>query len=163
MKLFLIRHAEAIDYETESVRGDENRFITPKGRKLAQTVFRNLREDLADLDKIFTSPLIRAVQTAEILAVSLKYKHDVEIVNELLISSPVQKLAQLIKRNTVFSSLALVGHEPMLGMLVEHISDRKTLDFQFHKSGVCYIEYDSKKHTGEFKWYYNPKTSEFIK
>jgi phosphohistidine phosphatase len=69
MKLFLVRHTEAIDYETESVRTDDIRFITPKGRKISTTVFKALKDDFADLDKIFTSPLVRAVQTAEILAV----------------------------------------------------------------------------------------------
>ncbi len=163
MKLFLIRHAEAIDYETETVRSDDYRFITPKGRKVSSAVFRALKDNMSELDKVFTSPLIRAVQTAEILAVNLKFKHDVEIVNELLMNSSVSKVSQLLKRNTVFNTVALVGHEPMMSLLVAGLSDRKNLNFQFRKSGVCFIEYDPDKETGTFGWFYNPKTSEFIK
>ncbi|MCX6160023.1 MAG: phosphohistidine phosphatase SixA [Ignavibacteriae bacterium] len=163
MKLFLIRHTEAIDYETESVRNDEYRYVTPKGRKIAQTVFRSLKEELADLDKIFTSPFIRCVQTSEILAVSMKYKHDVEIANELVMSSTAAKVVHLLKRNTVFSSIALVGHEPMMSALIEELSDRKPAGFMFKKAGVCFIDYNAAAKEGKFMWYFCPKTSAFIK
>jgi phosphohistidine phosphatase len=163
MKLFLIRHAEAIDYETESVRNDDLRYITPKGRKISVTVFRALKEYFLELDKVFTSPLTRSVQTAEILAVSLKYKHDVEIANELLLGSPASKVAQLLKRNTVFNTIALVGHDPMMSELVTALSDRKELNFEFRKSGVCFIDYDADKGEGKFQWFYNPKTSGYVK
>lgn len=163
MKLFLIRHAEAIDYETESVRSDDLRFITPKGRKISSSVFKTLKDYFLDLDKVFTSPLIRSVQTAEVLASTLKYKHDVEIANELLLNGSVAKVSQLLKRNTVFGSIALVGHEPLMSLLVEELSDKKELNFEFRKSGVCYINYDADKGTGVFEWYYNYKTSEYVK
>ncbi len=163
MKLFLIRHAEAIDYETESVRTDELRFITPKGRKISSTVFKSLKDYLLDLDKVFTSPLIRAVQTAEVLASTLKYKHDVEIANELLLNGSVAKVAQLLKRNTVFNSIALVGHEPLISLLIEGLSDKKEPNFQFKKSGVCYIEFDPDKGNGLFQWFYDYKNSQYIK
>lgn len=163
MKLFLVRHAEAIDYETESVRSDELRYITPKGRKISSTVFKSLKDYMSDLDKVFTSPLIRAVQTAEVLASTLKYKHDVEIANELLVNGSVSKVSQLLKRNTVFNSIALVGHEPLMSLLIEGLSDKKEPNFQFKKSGVCYIEYKADEGTGEFQWFYDYKNSQFIK
>jgi len=163
MKLFLVRHTEAIDYETESVRTDDIRFITPKGRKISTTVFKALKDDFADLDKIFTSPLVRAVQTAEILAVILKYKNDVEVANELTLPTPSSKVLQLLKRNTIFKSIALVGHEPMMSSLVQSFSDRKNFELPFKKSGVCYIDFDVEKEQGKFEWYYNPKTMEYCK
>lgn len=163
MNLFLIRHAEAIDYETESVRNDDLRYITPKGRKTSISVFRALKEYFLELDKVFTSPLIRSVQTAEILAVSLKYKHDVEIANDLLLGNPPSKVAQLLKRNTVFNTIALVGHDPMMSELVQTLSDRKELNFEFRKSGVCFIDYNPDKGEGKFQWFYNPKTSSYVK
>jgi phosphohistidine phosphatase len=163
MKLFLVRHTEAIDYETESVRTDDIRFITPKGRKISTTVFKALKDDFADLDKIFTSPLVRAVQTAEILAVILKYKNDVEVANELTLPTPSSKVLQLLKRNTIFKSIALVGHEPMMSSLVQSFSDRKNFELPFKKSGVCYIDFDVDNGQGKFEWYYNPKTMEYHK
>lgn len=162
MKLFLIRHTEAIDYETESVRTDESRFITPNGRRVALSVFKVLKDDLSSLEKIFTSPLIRAVQTAEILAALLKYKNDVELANELRPDSEQDKVIKLIKRNSVFKSIALVGHEPMLGKLVIEITKRENLPFSIKKNGVCYIDYDTESDKGELKWYFDPKSLEKV-
>lgn len=163
MKLYLIRHTEAIDYETESVRSDEYRFITPKGRRIAINVFKMLKDEMIDLEKIFTSPLIRSVQTAELLAVTVKYKNDVEIANELTLSSSPEKILQLLKRNSIFKSIALVGHEPMMSTIVRTLSDRTDPEFSFKKAGVCFINMDLDKGKGKFEWYLNPKTSEFIK
>lgn len=161
MKIFLIRHLEAIDYETETVRTDEYRFLTPKGRKIGRTVFKALKDELADLEKIFTSPLIRAVQTAEVLAGTLKYRNDVELVSELSISSGTTKILQLLKRNSSFGSVALVGHEPMMSALVELLSDKNGFYMPFKKSGVCLIDYDVETETGKFQWFFNPTTLEY--
>ncbi|MCX7832862.1 MAG: phosphohistidine phosphatase SixA [Ignavibacteria bacterium] len=162
MKILLIRHAEAIDYETETVRNDEWRFITPKGRKTSLSVFKKLKDEFFTLEKIYSSPHIRSVQTAEILATYLKFKFDVEVVNELSPDSPVEKVVDLIKRNSIFQTVALVGHDPMMSNLVNVLSGGKVTDLQMKKSGVACIEYDVKAQKGEFQWYLNPKTLEKV-
>jgi phosphohistidine phosphatase len=163
MKIFLIRHAEAIDFETGSVSSDAYRFLTPKGRKVSRSVFRKLKEELANLEIVFTSPLIRAVQTAEILANTVKFDNELEIANELATVSSEKDAVKLVKKNSTFESIALVGHEPMMGMIVNYVSDRKDISFSFKKSGVCLLDYDAKNDNWKFVWYYNPKTDEFIK
>ena len=163
MKVFLIRHAEAIDLETGIVSSDAYRFLTPKGRKTSRNVFRKLKEELANPGIIFTSPLIRAVQTAEILANTVKFENELEVTNELALASSGREVLNLVKKNTAFDSVVLVGHEPMLGMIVHSVSERKDHSFSFKKSGVCRIDYEIKSDNWKFAWYYNPKTEEFIK
>ena len=163
MKIFLIRHAEAIDFETGSVSSDAYRFLTAKGRKVSRTVFRKLKDELANLEIVFTSPLIRAVQTAEILVNTVKFDSELELANELGTVSSAGDALKLVKKNSTFESMALVGHEPMMGMIAETISGRKNPVFSFKKSGVCRIDYDTKNDKWKFEWYYNPKTGEFIK
>ncbi len=160
MKIFLIRHAEAIDKETDSVRTDEYRYITPYGRKITGKVIKNLKEKFSDLEKIFTSPLIRAVQTAEIAASELKFRKDVELINELKNDYTVASLQMLLDKNSGLSSLALVGHEPKLSMLVSIFSDKKDLQ-DFGKSSVCLIEREPDSGIGKFKWYYDSDKMEF--
>jgi len=161
MKIFLIRHGEAIDYETNSVKTDEFRFLTPKGRMITRKVAKHLKDELTACDKIFTSPLTRAVQTSEVIATSIKFKNDVEIANELRIGSSISQVIELIRTNLGLSSIALVGHEPMMGMLVGSLSDKKDF-YNFKKSGVCLIDFDIKKENGAYKWFLNPKTLEEI-
>ncbi|MDQ3020219.1 MAG: histidine phosphatase family protein [Bacteroidota bacterium] len=162
MKIYLIRHAEAIDYETNTVKDDEYRFITPNGRLITRKIGKVLMEELKDLDKIFTSPLIRAVQTAEIIATRLKFKNDVELANELKNESTTSSLQQLINNNSNFSSIALVGHEPKISTLVKIFSDKKDLS-EFRKSSVCLIDFDIAEQAGKFIWYFDSKQMEFMK
>lgn len=161
MKIYLIRHGEAIDHETNSVKTDEYRFLTVKGRMTTRKVAKNLKEELSLADKIFTSPLTRAVQTAEIIATTIKFKNDVEIANELKIGSPMSKIIELITEHSTMNAIVLVGHEPMMGMLVHTLSDKKDF-YNFKKSGVCLIDFDVKKEHGTYKWFLNPKTLEHI-
>jgi len=83
MKLFLIRHAEAIEHETDTVKDDEHRFITAFGRSVTGKIAETLKEKLNDLEIIFTSPLVRAVQTAEIISAKINFDNDVLLVNQL--------------------------------------------------------------------------------
>jgi phosphohistidine phosphatase len=161
MKIYLIRHGEAIDHETNSVKTDEYRFLTSKGRLTTRKVAKNLKEELSAADKIFTSPLTRAVQTAEIIATTIKFKNDVEIANELKIGSSISQVIELIREHSTMNAIALVGHEPMMGMLVHSLSDKKDF-YNFKKSGVCLIDFDVKKEHGIYKWFLNPKTLEHI-
>ena len=161
MKIYLIRHGEAIDHETSSVKSDEYRFLTIKGRMTTRKVAKHLKEELEATDKIFTSPLTRAVQTSEIIATSIKYKNDVEVANELRIGSSISQVVDLIKVNANLDSIVLVGHEPMMGMLVNALSNKKDF-YNFKKSGVCLIDFDVKKEQGTYKWFLSPKTLEHI-
>ncbi len=162
MKLFLIRHADAVDYETDTVKEDDYRFITSKGRDITVQVAESLKDKLRDLDKIYMSPLIRAVQTAEIFATILKFGNEAEPVNELRNESTISSLQQLIKKNSALRSIALVGHEPKMGLLVKSFSDKNNLD-DFRKSSVCLIDFNTKAERGKFIWYFDSKSMEFEK
>lgn len=161
MKIFFIRHAEAIDYETDTVKDDDYRYITPNGRLTTIKVAQGLLKELNDLEKIFTSPLIRAVQTAEIFADELKFENDVELVNEMRNESTIQSLQKLIRNNSNLGSAAFVGHEPKMTLLVRSFSEKKSFP-EFSKSGVCLIDFDIKQETGKLEWYFDPKKMEFV-
>jgi len=157
MNIFLIRHAEAIDYQTETVRSDEYRFLTPKGRLTSLKVSKQLKNEFIGLEKIFTSPLIRAVQTAEILASVIKFDKDVEAVKELAFGVSASRMISLIERNAGYNAIALVGHEPMMSMLFDSLTSSPFPD-KFRKSGVCLVNYNVKNKSGKPVWYFNPKT-----
>jgi phosphohistidine phosphatase len=74
--VFLIRHADAV---SEDVAGsDEDRWLSPRGREAARGLARLLREQQIELDAIVSSPLPRAVQTAELVADGLDYLGPIE-------------------------------------------------------------------------------------
>lgn len=158
MKIFLVRHADAID--NGFAASDEYRYITSKGRITTSDTAESLKKKLKSVDKIFTSPLIRAVQTAEIFAGKLKFGGDVILANELKNESSISSLQNLISENYKFKKIMLVGHEPKMSILVKAFTGKKEIN-EFGKSSVCFIEYDLNTDSGKFKWYFDSKKMEF--
>src|SRR5690349_20137533 len=68
MYLYLIRHAIAVERDAPGITNDTERALTPEGRNRMRRNVRGLLRLKAKIDAIWTSPLIRARQTAEIVA-----------------------------------------------------------------------------------------------
>jgi phosphohistidine phosphatase len=110
------------------------------------------------VDEIFTSPLVRAKQTADILAAGVPGKPAVKVLDALSPGhAPASVLAQLA-RTARRRRIALVGHEPGLGELAAHlIGAGRALEFK--KGGVCRIDVESltSRRAGALNWFVTPK------
>jgi phosphohistidine phosphatase len=71
VRIYLVRHGDAVP--EEEAGSDRDRWLSPRGREAARVLGRLLREHAVVPDMILSSPLPRAVQTAELLATSLDY------------------------------------------------------------------------------------------
>lgn len=119
MELYLIRHG--IAEERRPQIADEERALTKEGRQKTEKIAQRLKKLNLNFDFIFTSPLVRARQTAEIL-LAAQLGLQVEESHHLspdgsLFDWVTQWLMQ--KDRAVMSRLALVGHEPCLGEWAE--------------------------------------------
>jgi phosphohistidine phosphatase len=116
MDLLIVRHGQAV--EDAPGLGDGGRWLTAKGRKVTRRVARWLakRKDRRPA-AIWTSPLVRAVQTAEILAETMGLDGDVSVVAELCPGRDASELIRLLSLYRGPEPLALVGHEPLLSAL----------------------------------------------
>jgi phosphohistidine phosphatase len=115
VKLYLIRHGEAI--ERSGTTPDASRCLTTKGRIAFRKTARRVRNAGIAPAVIFTSPLLRAVQTAEILAERLKHEGQVVVARELSPGFDLQDLRSLLVGAGFPGEAAFVGHEPDLGLL----------------------------------------------
>ncbi len=126
MDLFLIRHAEAQDgslYAADSLRP-----LTADGRKAARSVGEALRKENIVLAEIVSSPLVRAVETAELLMVGLGFDGALQVSEELEPGGvPSQILLRVVAQHWNSPSLALVGHEPSMGALLSLLLERRGL------------------------------------
>lgn len=113
MKLYLVRHAEAV---SEDVAGsDADRWLSPRGREHARGLARLLREQRVELDAVVTSPLPRAVQTAELVAGGLDYLGELAVEPGLAPGChPRRVIDGLAARG---AAVMVVGHEPTISML----------------------------------------------
>ncbi|HEU4734757.1 MAG TPA: phosphohistidine phosphatase SixA [Kofleriaceae bacterium] len=115
MQVFLLRHAEAAQ-ETLAVR-DPHRHLTPTGRRQARGIGDRLRWHDCTPTHIWSSPLVRAIQTAELVAAGLQSDVAVETVPAL---APGENPRDVVTALAALASgdasavVMLVGHEPGL-------------------------------------------------
>lgn len=113
MDVFLVRHAEAID-ETLELR-DPMRHLTAHGREQAQALGDRMRWHDCTPSHLWTSPLVRAVQTAELLAAGLATKVPIEVAPRLAPGEDARAIIASLK--ALSGDVILVGHEPGLSAL----------------------------------------------
>ena len=84
MNLYIIRHAIAVDEATSDYASDSERPLTDKGRKKMRQIANALRSLGVEFDLIFSSPYIRACDTAEVLADGFKMKSKIVFSDHLI-------------------------------------------------------------------------------
>ena len=148
MKLCLLRHGKA-DWPNWD-QPDDERPLTKEGKKEVGSIAKFLAQ-LEIEPSIFSSPLPRASQTAEIAAKYLKKKVRIE---PLL--RPGFSAKQLEKMLKTFSgkSLMIVGHEPDFTRTIFQLTGART---KMSKAGVAYIDLDISSMKGELRWLVPPK------
>ena len=116
LQLYIVRHAAAED-PSPGVP-DAHRALTEKGRERFRKTARKLGTKVRAIELILTSPLVRAVQTAEILAGEVGHE-SLRVLPELGGAHPAEAVLQAVSRiRGEHRSIALVGHEPQVSDLV---------------------------------------------
>jgi phosphohistidine phosphatase len=124
VQLFLVRHADAA-FATPAL-SDADRYLTRPGRDAARSLGDRLRWYDCRATAMWTSPLTRAVQTAEILASGLHWTGMVESVPALAPGGDAHHVLARLSREPLDGVLVIVGHEPDLsglGTLVTRRAD----------------------------------------
>ena len=161
MELYVIRHAIAQPLGQQNDFTDEKRALTSEGRDRMREAAKGLRKLEVELDLMLTSPLARAVETAEIVAAALGLgKKEVEQTANLAPGASIDELFAEIKRRTGAESIALIGHQPDLGELISAIvCGGDGFAIQLKKGSVCLINVTETVPTlrGELMWLLTPK------
>jgi phosphohistidine phosphatase len=158
IEIYLVRHAVAAE-RGPKYPDDRLRPLTPAGsRKFADAVPGLLKMDVA-IDFVLTSPLVRARDTAIILAAGLKPKPPVTELEALAPGGRPQAIADAIKTHAKkYRRLAIVGHEPDLGELASRLLGARG-SVAFKKGAVCLIETDGATPAGPgtLRWMLTPR------
>lgn len=157
MDIYIIRHGIAADLDNEIVE-ESFRYLTIHGRNHCRIVAQRLKDMKINFDAVFSSPLVRAVQTAEVFASVLKYDKEIKTAIELIGGSSFSRFRQLINRHSHNESIAIFGHAPDVNSFTLNlIKDNPVKDLQlnFKNSSVCKINYDPSSGNGRFEWFLN--------
>jgi phosphohistidine phosphatase len=155
MILYVMRHAEAVE-GSESLQ-DEWRYLTEKGRSMAEKMSSGISKFGPKTRLTVTSPLTRAVQTAEIAAEKACRKNVVVASKLLLPGADVSELVEYIKGCGDAKRVMLVGHEPQLGSLVAVLLGRES-EIILKKGACVVLDVDPAKEDkpAAFLWYLVP-------
>lgn len=138
MDIILIRHGEAV--ETAPGLGDTGRWLTVKGRRVTRKVGKWLdKRKIRRPAEVWTSSLVRAVQSAEIIAREVGLKSEVIVHAELLPGADPNDLLRLVNSYDGPGPLALVGHEPGLSLFARHLIGGDVPVPALKKSGIYCI------------------------
>ena len=115
-ELYVLRHGIAVEPGTPGIPDDE-RPLTPRGRRRMHQIARGLRRLDLPLDRIVTSPLPRALSTAEIVAEELDAEDLLEAADALRAGSDAPTIRAWLRGRTE-DHLMIVGHNPGLTDLI---------------------------------------------
>jgi phosphohistidine phosphatase len=156
MHLLIIRHAIAVSRGTPGIPDDE-RALTPRGRRRFRRAARGLTRIVGRPDALLTSPLLRALETAEIAARAWgRVKPTIE--PALAQGNPARVLAALAAWPAQ-ATVAVVGHEPYLsGLLATLLGGAETDHLTFRKGGAALLELSGQPpEGGRLLWFLPPK------
>ena len=131
--LWMLRHGEAMPHGSES--DDADRALTPKGEHQSRTAGRALARAGAEFEACYTSPKVRALETARLACEALGV--DVATTDDVvgLDAGAATTLAEAHEGNVL-----IVGHEPDFSQVVHDLTGARV---DFKKGGVVAVRLGS--------------------
>ncbi|HEX9154101.1 MAG TPA: phosphohistidine phosphatase SixA [Nitrospira sp.] len=158
MDCILVRHGIAVERD-EWEGTDADRPLTERGAKRVEQVAAGLKWLDVKPTHIFSSPLVRAVETARILQTTFALRASIRRVEELLPGAEPERLVHLLHDLPDKSCVLFAGHEPHLSAAASvMLTGKSSQAFPFKKGGACLIEMPvpAKPGHGILRWWMGP-------
>jgi len=154
MQLYFLRHAQAEDGEGD----DQQRNLTPQGKKRAEKLARVMAALGLQPAHIYSSPRVRAHQTAVIVAAALHLP--VEVREEVNLDFNQQAVDYLIADLDPSDEVLFVGHEPSLSSVVQELTGAT---ITMKRGSLARVDlYHYKPLRGKLVWLIAPKVFEVL-
>jgi len=146
MNIYLIRHGDA---EKISIgKKDFDRELTSTGRIKLKSAVLNWKNLIKRIDFIVTSPLARAVQTANIIAELYGAGDKILIDKKLSCGSRTESIIE-IANSLDGEEIAFVGHQPDLSEILSDLISPKSAYTDFKKGAIAKISFGNKAGTAK--------------
>lgn len=154
MKLYFLRHGIAV---ARSLGGDdESRPLTKAGRFRVNRIARAIAKLDLGIEGIVSSPVLRALQTAQIVAEAIELKDRTDVNPLLTHGFDSHALHQLLMAREKATALLLVGHEPDFSRTICQLMGGGRL--RLKKAGLARVDIDPMRPEGaELVWLAPPK------
>jgi phosphohistidine phosphatase len=155
MKLILVRHGVA----EHSASSDRDRALSSEGRKRTKRAADGLARMVDGKARIFSSPFVRATETAKIVADALEPHPKIKTLDSLALGVDDRSVLKKVHDDD-HETVILVGHEPNLSSLASWLlvgnGDLSTL---FKKSAALCIGFGGRPDLGKgrLEWFLPPR------
>jgi phosphohistidine phosphatase len=148
MNLYLLRHGIAVDPSAPNITKDAERPLTPKGQRRLRQIAEAMGALKVSFDVILSSPYVRAKQTAEIVAETLKRQKLLKVSDHLTPDgNPKSLIQELNELRPKPKNILLVGHEPYLSKLIALLTTGNTnMEIDLKKGGLCKLEAETLRY-----------------
>lgn len=160
MKILLVRHAEAVP--SERMMDDASRWLTQAGRSMAQAQGARLAKTGVSLSYLWTSPLVRAVQTAERMAHSLSFEGEIGVLSELHPDhGTTRQLVSCLTNIEPEANVMWVSHMPKVCALVSDLTGIEVPPFR--TSQVVQMAFNPSEGLARLEWSLEPSSGRFLR
>jgi phosphohistidine phosphatase len=159
-ELYIMRHGIAVDRGTAGFSDDWKRPLTPDGRKKTEEITRGLIRLGFDADWIVSSPLVRALETAKIVAAELGNHTPLDVTDDLRPGGAAEAVIACLAKHVHRKRVLVVGHEPDLSEMAGRlIGAGRRAHLALKKGGCCLITFDEfpPKSPGKLIWWLTPR------
>ena len=159
-ELYILRHGIAVTRGAAGYAEDAKRPLTPEGKQKMREISEGLIRLGFAADWIVTSPLVRAVETAEIVGESLGSRVPLDFCDALRPGGSAEALITFLGKNAGRRRVLVVGHEPDLSELAARLMGAgRNAHLAFKKGGCCLITFTEfpPKSPGQLLWWLTPR------
>jgi phosphohistidine phosphatase len=158
MDLLIVRHAIAFERDRHRWQKDAERPLSPAGIRRARKAAAGLKKLTKRPERLLTSPLVRAMQTAQILTEVAGWP-EAETAAELSPGEPALAVLALLGKGRA-TLTAVVGHQPGLGQLLAAclLGGGGALPIEMKKHAVACVSFEGRARAGHaaLKWLATP-------
>jgi phosphohistidine phosphatase len=158
MRLYILRHGIAVSHGTSGIAEDD-RPLTPEGIDKMKKAAEGLNILGVTPGIVFTSPLPRALQTAEIFLAACEKKVPLKLLPALAPTGNRVEIYNELGAHAKLDSIMLVGHQPSLGEIAGEIAWGSPDHYvQLKKGGVCALDLECLRPVprGNLLWLVTP-------
>jgi len=157
MLIYVLRHGIAEDAGPRV--SDADRRLTEHGRDKLDAVLKTARRGNVRPELVLSSPLVRAVETAELARNILDVESPLQITSVLTPDGIPQNVWDEIRILRKLDSVLVAGHEPLLSHLTAWLLGAPSLQVHMTKAALVAVELDAfgNHPRGVLKWMITPK------
>lgn len=155
MLIYLLRHGDA----SQEYQNDSQRPLSEKGKESVKKVAEYVLRNKINLTRLITSPILRAWQTANIVAEVLKLNEKIEESDSLMPDSNPDDILSNLARLDNNERILLVGHQPLFGILISNLICKGFANIEVKKASLACIEIHQPINIGKgvLKFFINPE------